>query len=285
MKAAISLAVALLAASGGAAAVGNLETPAEGQVATGIGIVSGWHCTAKSVTFRVDSSDPAPAATGTERRDTASVCAGAINTGFSLLLNYNLITPGAHTIVAFADGVEFARANFTTTNLGVEFLFNESGRRYLRNFPDMNQTVIVDWQENRQNFSITGRGNGTASPVSPVAGTYYGAAGTQCASDPQPTMQDERFARFDISVSSDNQTMTMQVRYADSFVCSLSGAMTAGNDGFFVVATPTSTCQLGTTNLRIEADGIRVKGVLGAVGGTGCFTTRAFYGVKPYRLE
>lgn len=286
MKAAMSLAMGLLAASGAAAAVGTLEVPAAGQVATGIGIVSGWHCTAKAVTFRVDNAEAIAAASGTERKDTASACGGQVNTGFSLLLNYNLMPAGAHTIVAFADGVEFARTNFSTTSLGVEFLANESGRRYLRNFPDMNQTTIVDWQENRQDFSIVGRGNGTTTPVSPITGTYYGAAGTQCATDPQPVMQQERFASFTISVSSDNRTMTMDVRYSDSFFCTLTGAMTTGNDGFFVVASPTSTtCQLGSTNLRIEADGIRVRGVLGTVAGTGCFTTRAFYGAKPSPIE
>lgn len=285
MKAAMSLAIGLLAASGGAAAVGNLEIPAAGQVATGIGIVSGWHCTAKAITLRIDNADPVAAATGTERKDTASACAGQVNTGFSLLLNYNLMPTGAHTLVAYADGVEFAHANFSTTTLGVDFLANESGRRYLRNFPDMNQTVIVDWQENRQNFSIVGRGNGTSTPVSTIAGTYYGAAGTQCATDPQPVMQQERFASFTISVSSDNRTMTMEVRYSDSFLCTMSGTMTAGNDGFFVASPTNSTCQLGNTNLRVEADGIRVRGVLGAVAGTGCFTTRAFYGAKPSPIE
>jgi hypothetical protein len=275
----------MLAASGTAAAVGNLEVPAAGQVASGVGVISGWHCTAKAVTFSIDGSDQFPAAAGTERKDTASACAGAVNTGFSLLLNYNLLPVGAHTLVAYADGVEFGRASFATTNLGVDFLRNESGRRYLRNFPEMNQTVIVDWQENRQDFSIVGRGNGTSSPVSTVAGTYYGAAGTQCPTDPAPTMLDERFARFDVAVSTDNRTMTMQVRYADSFTCTLTGAMTSGSDGFFVIASPTSTCQLGNNNLRVEADGIRVKGVLGTVGGTGCVTTRAFYGVKPSKTE
>ncbi len=273
-------------ASSGAHAAGQVETPAANETVSGIGTLSGWHCTARAITFTLDGLAAINAATGTERKDTQSACGqGNFNTGFSLLINFNDLPLGAHSLVAFADGVEFGRVGFTTVNFGLPFLSGKSGRRMLRNFPDLNQSALVRWQEARQNFDIVGRGNGTTLNVSPLAGMYFGAAGTQCASDPQPTLQDERFARFDVSVSTDNQAMTVQVRYADGFQCMLTGAMTRGDDGYYVAAAPTSTCQLGSSGLRIEADGIRLKGVLGAVPSSSCFTTRAFYGAKPYSLE
>lgn len=282
------LSIALVLVGGAARGAGLIETPAANETTSGIGTISGWHCTARVVTLSVDGTAPVAAATGTERKDTVSACGpGNFNTGFSLLLNYGEMPTGAHTVVAFADGAEFARVAFNTTTFGVPFLTGRSGRRILRNFPDMNQSAIVQWQENRQNFGIIGRGNGTTATPSPIAGTYYGAAGTQCATDTNPaaTMINERYARFDVAVSTDNQLLSVQIRYSDSFVCTLSGAMTAGPDGYFVAAAPTGDCQLGNSGLRIEVDGIRLKGVLGTVSGTGCFTTRAFYGAKPYRFE
>lgn len=284
---AVSLLLAgMLWASSVAHAAGQLETPTANETTSGIGTLSGWHCTARSVTFMLDALGPFTAATGTERKDTQSVCGAAkINSGFSLLLNYNDLPIGAHTLVAFADGVEFDRVTFNNTNFGTPFLTGKSGRRVVRNFPDLNQSTIVQWREARQNFDIIGRGTGSAVNPSPLSGTYYGAAGTQCASDPQPTMQDERFARFEVAAAPDNQSMSVLLRYSDGFQCTLSGAMSRGDDGYYVVATPTSTCQLGATGLRIEADGLRVKGIIGTVPGGGCFTTRAFYGARPSRPE
>jgi hypothetical protein len=75
------------------------------------------------------------------------------------------------------------------------------------------------------------------------------------------------------------------VRYADGFQCTLSGTASGPLEGYLVVANPASTCQLGSANLRVEVDGLRLKGVLGSVPGSGCLTTRAFYGARPNRQE
>lgn len=280
----LAAAMFLAAPLAGAQAIGFIETPTNGETASGIGTVSGWHCSASAVTLRIDAFPPIAAGSRTDRLDTQAVC-GRADTGFSLLFNYNNLPLGAHTVVAFADGVEFARVDFTTVTLGTDFLRGESGTRVLRNFPAMNEALVLQWRENRQNFAIAARGNGTTFATSPIAGTYYGAAGTQCATDPQPAMQDERFARFDVAVAPDNQALSVQVRYADGFTCTLGGAMTEAGNGYFVAANPASTCQLGTAGLRIEVDGLRLKGVIGSVAGSGCFTTRAFYGAKPYAVE
>lgn len=286
MNATTLLAAALFLVAATARAEGVIETPTHNEIVSGISTISGWNCTARAVTIKIDAYPETTAGSGTERKDTAGVCGQSnFNTGFSLLFNYNDLPTGPHTIIAYGDGIEFAHVNFTTVTLGTSYLVGKSGQRLLRNFPDMNQSVIVQWQQNRQNFSIVGRGNGATPNPAPIAGTYYGAAGTQCATDPQPAMQDERFARFDVAVSTDNQLLSVQVRYSDGFVCTLTGEMTSGIDGYFVAASPTSTCQLGSSNLRVEVDGIRLKGVLGTVAGAGCFTTRAFYGARPYRLE
>jgi predicted Zn-dependent protease len=132
---------------------GVLENPQPGAFVSGIGLISGWVCTASRIDLRIDGGPPVQAAYGTTRADTRSVC-GDDNNGFGLLVNWNLLGNGIHTIVALRDGVEFARATFTVTTLGQEFLRGARGAYILPNFVGRN--VIVEWQESSQNFVIVG---------------------------------------------------------------------------------------------------------------------------------
>jgi len=132
--------------------VGVLENPQNGSTASGISAISGWICAAIQVTLQIDGV-PALAAYGTSRKDTIPVC-GDENNGFGLLINWNLLGNGLHTIVAFADGVEFAQATFTVATLGQEFLTGASGTYVVPNFAGRN--VIIQWQESLQNFVIIG---------------------------------------------------------------------------------------------------------------------------------
>ena len=74
-----------------------------------------------SVEIEINDTTRIPAAYGTERRDTTSVC-GDSNNGFVLPFNWNLLGEGTHTVRALADGVEFDSATFTVTTQGTEFL-------------------------------------------------------------------------------------------------------------------------------------------------------------------
>lgn len=98
-------------------AQGVLENPSSGSFQSGIGLVSGWKCTATTVTVSFDGGPPLQAAYGTSREDTRSVC-GDANNGFGLLFNWNLLGKGTHTVRALADGVQFASATFTVTRWG-----------------------------------------------------------------------------------------------------------------------------------------------------------------------
>ena len=132
---------------------GTLENPQAGSFQSGIGLVSGWKCTANTITVSFDSGPQLLAAYGTSREDTRSVC-GDANNGFGLLFNWNLLGDGVHTIRAFADGVQFASATFTVTTFGTEFLRGASGRYTLLDFPRAGTNVIIRWQESAQNFVI-----------------------------------------------------------------------------------------------------------------------------------
>ncbi|HET9580184.1 MAG TPA: hypothetical protein VFP44_20315, partial [Usitatibacter sp.] len=97
-------------------AQGNLETPDISTYHTGIGFVSGWHCSARTIEVQIDSFPRITAGTGTSREDTRGVC-GRADTGFGYTINYDDLPEGPHALTAFADGVAFASASFVTINL------------------------------------------------------------------------------------------------------------------------------------------------------------------------
>ena len=98
---------------------------------------------------------PQPAAYGTARLDTQTVC-GDTDNGFGLLFNWNLLGDGAYTVVALVDGVELSRTTVTVTTLGEEFVRDVAGECKGANFPKLGETVTLVWQETSQNFVIAG---------------------------------------------------------------------------------------------------------------------------------
>jgi glucose/arabinose dehydrogenase len=133
--------------------VGLLENPRNGSFQSGISVISGWVCDTEQVDIEIDGITSFTAAHGTSREDTRSVCGDADN-GFGLLINWNLLGNGTHTIRVFADGVAFGHATFTVTTLGEEFLAEASGRYVLPNFPQSGRSATIQWQEETQNFVI-----------------------------------------------------------------------------------------------------------------------------------
>ena len=130
----------------------RLENPALESSQSGIGIISGWACEAQEIVIELDGS-PVPAAYGTPRGDTRSVC-GDSNNGFSLLVNWSNLGAGEHAIRALVDGVEFARTTVRVTTFGVDFLRGVSGTFDLPNFPSSGATTVIQWEESLQNFVI-----------------------------------------------------------------------------------------------------------------------------------
>lgn len=142
---------------------GKLEVPARGQTLGGIGILSGWHCTADVITFRIDGGEDMLAASKTDRADTVEVC-GDANNGFGLLFNFGLLASGQHTITVFADGKEFERLRFNTHQLSTgEFLTDVSAETVIEDFPRDGHSVTVRWDEALQNFRIVSETNPAAA--------------------------------------------------------------------------------------------------------------------------
>ena len=131
----------------------RLENPSAGSSQSGISIISGWACEAHEIVIEL-AGTPVPAAYGTPRGDTQSVC-GDSNNGFSLLVNWNEFGAGEHVVRALADGVEFARTTVRVTTLGVKFLEDVQRTVFVPDFPYPGDTTPLRWEESRQNFLIT----------------------------------------------------------------------------------------------------------------------------------
>ena len=137
---------------------GFLENPGPDSFQSGVGVLSGWVCDADLVEIAIGDLAPQVAAYGTERRDTAGVC-GDTDNGFGLLFNWNLLGDGEHEVLAWVDGEELGRATVRVTTVGdgaeAEFLREVEGECVADDFPRPGQRVLLEWQQNSQNFVIT----------------------------------------------------------------------------------------------------------------------------------
>jgi hypothetical protein len=131
---------------------GTLENPKPDSFTSGIGTISGWVCSANRIDLQVDGNTVVQAPYGILRGDTEEVC-GDANNGFGYLVNWSGLGPGQHTLIAFADGVEFGRATFTISTFGESFVTGASGTYTV---PFNGSNVTIQWQESLQNFIIRG---------------------------------------------------------------------------------------------------------------------------------
>ena len=133
---------------------GVFEVPGLNATASGIGLFSGWKCEASSIEIELPDGARMPAAYGTDRLDTRTVCGDADN-GFSLLFNFNNLGAGEHTIKVLADGVEFAQTTFRVVQLSSgEFLRGKTATTVVEDFPRAGHSVTLTWDEASQNFKI-----------------------------------------------------------------------------------------------------------------------------------
>ena len=157
--------------------VGYLENPGAASFQSGLGLISGWVCDADEVEITLNG-ELQEAAYGTARLDTAGVCGDSDN-GFGLLFNWNLLGDGEHEVVALVDGVELDRATVTVTTLGTEFLREVTGMCTVEDFPTMDETVTLAWQQTQQNFVIV-------DGLAPAGANQAGTPGVGYLENPGP---------------------------------------------------------------------------------------------------
>ncbi len=264
----IALAIAASAAAP-AHAEGALENPAPAATASGIGVISGWHCTATRVDIEIDGGTKMPAAFGTDRLDTAATC-GRRDTGFGLLLNWALLGTGPHTIRALADGVEFARRTFNVVSLGSEFITGKSGTVTLDDFPDIGKSVVLEWQQPLQSFAV--RELRSDAPL--LDGRWNGVnleRRTNCTS-PQNEGTRGTYAQFDIGT--DQGIFTISETAVTGLTCIYNG--TYRQDGTQRHASGSYSCSDGkkgdfsTTSFLVTANEMSIRMGIKLTGGESC---------------
>ena len=129
------------------------EVPAEGSIQSGVGMVRGWACDAKTIEVSFDGGELIPVAYGTSREDTRSIC-GDANNGYGMVIAWGLLGEGLHQMKTFKDGIEILDVEFTVSGLDEPFVKDLSGIYQLHDFPAPGESVTIEWSEPHQNFII-----------------------------------------------------------------------------------------------------------------------------------
>ena len=144
-----------------------VEIPQPGSIQGGVGVLSGIECEVTgTLTARFDGGNPIELSYGSERNDTISLC-GDANNGYVLLINYNVLGPGPHTVEIFDDDEPIGSVTFTVVTAGEEFLTGVSG---MGTITLSNGTQLtVEWSQAAQGFTII---NATVPGIPDVTGTW-----------------------------------------------------------------------------------------------------------------
>ena len=153
----------------------TLEVPTPNTTVSGIGVISGWKCTAEGdITISLNGEDPFPATYGLPRSDTRSVCGDDGNNGFFSYWNWGNLGDGEHTVVAYDNGKEFARSTFRVVTTGEEFLRGASGTCEIPDFPAPGETARFKWNQSTQHLELDAVWGATR----PARGKLYWAVRT-----------------------------------------------------------------------------------------------------------
>ena len=132
-----------------------LESPSDGGNLSGVGFISGWKCDATNITVTINDGEHLSVAMHQEREDLIGTCGSAPH-GFIKQVNWAWphISDGEHVIVAYDEGVEFDRAEFTVGTLGEEFPTGLKRQIKIDGFPSPNESTVLEWNESTQHFEV-----------------------------------------------------------------------------------------------------------------------------------
>ena len=83
-----------------------------------------------------------------------SVCGDDGNNGFFSFFNWAILGDGAHTAVAYDNGVEFARSTFTVVTTGEEFVVGARARVRVPDFPSPGEITWFTWNQSTQHLEM-----------------------------------------------------------------------------------------------------------------------------------
>ena len=148
-----------------------LGSPNKGVNLSGIGFISGWKCDASDITITINGGEHQSVAMHQERLDLFEVCGGTVHHGFIKHVNWAILGDGEHLVVAYDEGVEFDRAEFTVGTLGEEFPKGLEGQAVVEGFPSPNEQTVLKWNESTQHFEVLYVTGG--APVNDYNLTYW----------------------------------------------------------------------------------------------------------------
>ena len=144
---------------------GSLENPGPGVTHSGIGVISGWKCSAGDLTVRFNGGAPIPLSYGSARADVraAGACPRA-EVGFVSIMNWGNLGDGQHTAVVYDDGREFARNTFRVVTTGEAFLPDAEGQCVVPDFPAPGENALFTWTTGTQHLELTDVGRHIPPP-------------------------------------------------------------------------------------------------------------------------
>ncbi len=152
--------------------IGNLENPKDGQTVSGIEVIYGWALDTTGISkieLFIDDQPIGNIPYGGTRGDVKDVYPdypNAENSGFSMIWNYSILTPGQHSILVrlhSLDGLtKDLKATVAVIRFHGEFVENMApAEKWLKNVlvtvdgASKNYDIEIEWSEDIQGFSIT----------------------------------------------------------------------------------------------------------------------------------
>lgn len=129
------------------------ETPTQGSIQSGIGLIRGWACDARAISVQFDNLPPIELPYGATRLDTLAVC-GDANNGYGAVFAWGSLGEGPHRMQTVIDGAVVSTIDFEVKGLGEPFVTGLSGEYELEQFPRDGESVVVRWSEPDQNFIV-----------------------------------------------------------------------------------------------------------------------------------
>lgn len=262
----------------GAQAAGVLGTPVDGTTVSGVSVISGYHCTSTDIEVFIDGTSIGKAGAGTTLPSTAGVC-GHAETGYSLLYNYNNLTPGPHTVAAYAGGELIAsHAINTLRSGGTAWLAGASQTLTVPNFPQAGKTATVEWVQSVQNFMVTSIVDGTGIDASSLAGSYAQQGYMDKFSG---TCSGTTLTSTTFTVTAAGADVAIAVTFGDT-PCTYTLTTTAGDavGGFDLTGHQScgggATQSLSSTATNIRIVGGKLSGAIVDDWGNGCTETLTF---------
>jgi hypothetical protein len=135
----------------------QLENPQPDSFQSGIVVISGWVCNAQKVQIRIDNQIFLDTVYGTGREDTRGQCRDT-NNGFNVLVNWNELNEGVHTVALCVDNACGNNIRVDVTSYGLRFLRGLDGTAIAactnKLSPAFPTPTVFTWQESLQNWTI-----------------------------------------------------------------------------------------------------------------------------------